>query len=79
MNIPTSNQCRVHTIVGEVQSVIATMRNNNRFSSLSTRESPLLKEFKQLRSQLRPSTGMFDFNRMKEEELFYLFFIYYLS
>ena len=53
-----ANQCRVHTIVGEVQSLIATMRNNNRFSSLSTRENPLLKEFKQLRSILRPSTDI---------------------
>ena len=54
-----SAQCSVHTIVGEVQSVIATMRNNNRFSTLATRESPLLREFKQLRSFLRPSTGEF--------------------
>lgn len=57
MNISSTNQCRVHTIVGEVQSVIATMRNNTRYSTLSTKESPLLKEFKQLRSQLRPSTS----------------------
>lgn len=54
----------VHTIIGEVQLVIVTMRSNNRFSSLNSRENPLMKEFKNLRSLLRPNTNVAELDPM---------------
>jgi len=48
---PVAPSMMIHTIIGEIQTVVATMRNNSRFSAFS-HNNPLLRDFKGLRSVL---------------------------
>lgn len=48
---PVAPSMMIHTIIGEIQTVVATMRNNSRFSAFS-HSNPLLRDFKGLRSLL---------------------------